>query len=110
MVIEKLFNRGVMTADSLHSNNTVKETENKTGIFNESNEEKEKSFRLMYSQELMSKKQQVYGTYRGFNELEDERQKVRHQMMRTPGRRGEIIKDEEINKEISRRYNENQME
>jgi hypothetical protein len=110
MVIEKLFNREVMTVDSLHSNNIVKETDHKTSIFSDSNEEKEKSFRLMYSQELMSKKQQVYGTYRGFNELEDERKKVRHQMMRTPGRRGEIIKDEEINKEISRRYNENQME
>jgi hypothetical protein len=110
MVIKKLFNRGVMTVDSLHSNNIVKETDNKTSIFSESNEEKEKSFRLMYSQELMTKKQQVYGTYRGFNELEDERKKVRQQIMRTPGRRGEIIKDEEINKEISRRYNENQME
>ena len=110
MVIEKLFNREVMTVDSLHSNNKVKETDNKTSIFSQSNEEKEKSFRLMYSQELMSKKQQVYGTYRGFNELEDERKKVRHQMMRTPGRRGEIIKDEEITKEISRRYNENQLE
>jgi hypothetical protein len=110
MVIEKLFNRGVMTVDSLHSNNIVQETDIKTSIFSESDEEKEKSFRLMYSQELMSKKQQVYGTYRGFNELEDERKKVRHQMMRTPGRRGEIIKDEEINKEISRRYNETQME
>ena len=110
MVIEKLFDRGVMTVDSLHSNNIVKETDNKTSILGESDEEKEKSFRLMYSQELMSKKQQVYGTYRGFNELEEERKKVRNQMMRTPGRRGEIIKDEEINKEISRRYNENQME
>ena len=110
MVIEKLFNREMMTVDSLHSSNIVKETDNKTSIFSESNEEKENSFRRMYSQELMSKKQQVYGTYRGFNELEDERKKVRHQMMRTPGRRGEIIKDEEINKEISRRYNENQLE
>ena len=49
MVIEKLFNRGMMTVDSLHSNNIVKETDNKTSIFSESNEEKEKSFRLMYS-------------------------------------------------------------
>lgn len=98
-----------MTVDSLHSNNIVKETDHKTSIFSESNEEKEKSFRLMNSQELMTKKQQVHGTYRGFNELEDERKKVRHQMI-TPGRRGEIIKDEEIKKEISRRYNENQME
>jgi hypothetical protein len=41
MVIEKLFNRGVMTVDPLHDNNIVKETDHKTSIFSESNEEKE---------------------------------------------------------------------
>jgi hypothetical protein len=70
--------------------------------------EEEKSFRERYSQELKGKKQQIYGKHQGYNELEDERKRVRQQMMRTPGRRGEIIKEEEINKEIGRRYTENQ--
>jgi hypothetical protein len=73
-------------------------------IINESDIEKEESFRQRYSQELKSKRQQIDGKDQGYNELEDERRKVRQQMMRTPGRRGEIIKEEEINKEIGRRY------
>jgi hypothetical protein len=36
--------------------------------------------------------------------LEDERKMVNQQVIRTPGRRGEIIKNEEIDKEFSRRY------
>ncbi len=73
----------------------------------ESNEEREKDFRERYSQELKNKKQQVNDKHRGYNELEDERKRVRQQMMRTPGRRGEIIKEEEIYKEFGRRYSEN---
>ncbi len=73
-------------------------------IVNDSDAEKEETFRKMYSQELKSKRQQIGGKDQGYNELEDERRKVRQQMMRTPGRRGEIIKEEEINKEIGRRY------
>ena len=73
-------------------------------IINESDVEKEESFRKRYSQELKSKRQQIGGKDQGYNELEDERRKVRQQMMRTPGRRGEIIKEEEINKEIVERY------
>lgn len=71
-------------------------------------DEGESSFRKRYAQELRNKKQQIDGSYQGHNELEDERKKVNQQMMRTPGRRGEIIKDEEISKEIIRRYKENQ--
>jgi len=37
-------------------------------------------------------------------ELEDERKKVKQQAMKTPGRRGEEIKHEEIDKEIVRRH------
>ena len=51
-------------------------------------------------------KQRIYDTYLGFNELEDERKMVNQQVIRTPGRRGEIIKNEEIDKEFSRRYDE----
>ena len=36
----------------------------------------------------------------GFNELDNERRSVLHLMMRTHGRRGEIIKEEEILKEF----------
>lgn len=57
--------------------------------------EQEKSFREQYSRELMKK---------GRNELEDERKKVNQQVMKTPGRRGEQIKHEEIDREIVRRY------
>jgi hypothetical protein len=64
----------------------------------------EASFRIRYANELMSKKQQIYDSDRGFNELDDERRSVKQQMMRTPGRRGEIIKEEEISKEFARRF------
>ncbi|HVX01530.1 MAG TPA: hypothetical protein VHA09_00075 [Nitrososphaera sp.] len=57
--------------------------------------EAEQLFRENYAQELRKKKQ---------SELEDERKKVNQQGMRTPGRRGEEIKHEEIDKEIVRRY------
>ncbi|WP_231129064.1 hypothetical protein [Candidatus Nitrosocosmicus hydrocola] len=64
----------------------------------------ESSFRIRYSNELRSKKQQIYDKDRGFNELDDEKRSVLQQMMRTPGRRGEIIKEEEISKEFARRF------
>jgi hypothetical protein len=73
-------------------------------VINESDLEKEESFRKRYSQELITKRQQIDDKDRGYNELEDERRKVRQQMMRTPGRRGEIIKEEELIKEIGKRY------
>lgn len=65
--------------------------------------EEEKYFRIRYSDELKKKKQDSSDT-----ELEDERNKVKQQGMRTPGRRGEQIKHEEIDKEIVRRYTSRQ--
>lgn len=61
--------------------------------------EEEKFFRDRYANELKKKKQD-----RITDELDEERRKVRQQGMKTPGRRGEQIKHEEIDKEISRRY------
>ena len=66
--------------------------------------EVEDDFRERYSIYLRTMKQRIYDTYLGFNELEDERKMVNQQVIRTPGRRGEIIKNEEIDKEFSRRY------
>jgi hypothetical protein len=66
----------------------------------------EDDFRERYSVYLKTMKQRIYDTYLGFNELEDERKMVNQQVIRTPGRRGEIIKNEEIDKEFSRRYDE----
>lgn len=56
----------------------------------------EKFFRENYAQELKGKKKDP--------ELDEERKKVKQQAMKTPGRRGEQIKHEEIDKEIVRRY------
>jgi len=61
--------------------------------------EEEKFFRDRYANELKKKKQDS-----SFDELDDERRKVKQQGMKTPGRRGEEIKHEEIDREISRRY------
>jgi glycine cleavage system protein P-like pyridoxal-binding family len=65
--------------------------------------EEEKYFRLRYSDELKKIKQDI-----GDTELEIERNKVKQQGMRTPGRRGEQIKHEEIDREIVRRYTSRQ--
>jgi hypothetical protein len=61
--------------------------------------EEEKFFRDRYANELKKKKQDGK-----LDELDDERRKVKQQGMKTPGRRGEQIKHEEIDREISRRY------
>jgi hypothetical protein len=63
----------------------------------------EASFRERYAQELRKKKQQGSYYYRGNDELANERREVTQQQMKTPGRRGEKIKQEEIDKEIVRR-------
>jgi hypothetical protein len=68
--------------------------------------EVEADFRERYSNYLRNMKQRIYDTYLGYNELEDERKFVNQQAMKTPGRMGEIIKGEEIDKELSRRYSE----
>jgi hypothetical protein len=65
--------------------------------------EQEKLFRERYSEELHKKKQQDTFHYRGNEELYEERVKVNQQQQKTPGRRGEKIKQEEIDKEIVRR-------
>lgn len=68
--------------------------------------EEEATFRENYSHHLRDKKHQIYGSRLGQDALEQERRQVNQQAMKTPGRRGEIIKNEEIDKEFSRRYTE----
>lgn len=63
----------------------------------------ERFFRERYAEELRKKKQQESGSYQGNDELAQERVEVKQQEMKTPGRRGEKIKHEEIDKEILRR-------
>jgi hypothetical protein len=65
--------------------------------------EEEASFRERYAQELQKKKQQAGNSYRGDDELADERRSVNQQGRKTPGRRGEKIKQEELDKEFVRR-------
>ena len=68
--------------------------------------EMEADFRERYSYYLRNMKQRIYDSYLGYNELEDERKFVVQQALKTPGRRGEMIKFEEIDKELTRRYSE----
>ena len=65
--------------------------------------DQEKSFRERYAEELRKKKQQDAYSYRENDELDEERVRVNQQVRKTPGRRGEKIKQEEIDKEIVRR-------
>jgi hypothetical protein len=65
--------------------------------------EEEKDFRERYAIELRKKRQCGLNNYYGIDELLEERKQVNQQQMKTPGRRGEAIKHEEINREISRR-------
>ena len=66
--------------------------------------QEEKIFRQRYAQELRKKKtQDSTSSHFGFDEISDELARVKHQAMITPGRRGEQIKHEEINREILRR-------
>jgi hypothetical protein len=68
-----------------------------------SNDTKEEAlFRERYAQELRKKKQQDQGSYRGVDELVNEKTEVNQQQMKTPGRRGEEIKQEELDKEFVR--------
>jgi hypothetical protein len=68
--------------------------------------EQEETFSKFYATELRKKKQQINDNDRGFCELDDERRQIFQQAIRTPGRRGEIIKKDEIDKEFARRYSE----
>ena len=66
--------------------------------------EEEKFFRERYAQELQKKKRRPgAGSYSQGDEMAEERRNVSHQQGKTPGRRGEQIKQEEIDKEIVRR-------
>ena len=66
--------------------------------------EEEKFFRERYAQELQKKKWQPgAGGYSRGDEMAEERRNVSYQQGKTPGRRGEQIKQEEIDKEIVRR-------
>jgi hypothetical protein len=62
--------------------------------------QEEASFRERYAKELRKKKQQNGHEYRGSDELADEKMEVNQQQMKTPGRRGEQIKQEELDKEF----------
>jgi hypothetical protein len=55
----------------------------------------EQTFRVLYAAELKKKHD---------NELQDERRRVNYQEGKTPGRRGEMIMQDEISKETIRRY------
>jgi hypothetical protein len=65
--------------------------------------EEERSFRERYAQELQKKKNQPGAGATQGDEMAQERKDVNHQQGKTPGRRGEEIKQEEIDKEIVRR-------
>ena len=65
--------------------------------------EEERSFRERYAQELQKKKNQPGAGASQGDEMAEERRNVNHQQGKTPGRRGEEIKQEEIDKEIVRR-------
>jgi hypothetical protein len=66
--------------------------------------EEEHFFRERYAHELKKKKKQPgAGSYSQGDEMAEERRKVGQQEGKTPGRRGEEIKQEEIDKEIVRR-------
>jgi hypothetical protein len=71
---------------------------------NDDDTEEERFFRERYAQELQRKKYQLgNGSYSQGDEMAEERRNVSHQQGKTPGRRGEEIKQEEIDKEIVRR-------
>ena len=66
--------------------------------------EEEQSFRERYAQELQKKRSQALAVdYSQGDEMSEERRKVSQQEGKTPGRRGEQIKQQEIDKEIVRR-------
>ena len=71
--------------------------------------QEEKMFRERYSVALQTMKDthSVNPNF-GCDELADERNRVKKQALMTPGRRGEQIKHEEIDKEILRRLDSGQ--
>jgi len=72
--------------------------------FESNDTQDEKDFRIRYSHELRKKRiSDSISSHFNVDELLDEQARVRHQALITPGRRGEQIKQEEINREILRR-------
>ncbi len=74
-----------------------------TQIDTSARDAEEKNFRERYTLELRKKRQCGLNNYYGVDELLEERKQVNQQQMKTPGRRGEVIKHEEISREMSRR-------
>jgi hypothetical protein len=72
-------------------------------MINDDDTKDEALFRKRYATELRKKKQRDSNTFRGDDELNDEKRRVNQQEMKTPGRRGEKIKQEELDREFSRR-------
>jgi hypothetical protein len=72
-------------------------------MVNDDDTKDEALFRERYATELRKKKQQDSNTFRGDDELNDEKRRINQQEMKTPGRRGEKIKQEELDREFSRR-------
>jgi hypothetical protein len=75
-----------------------------TQIDTSTEDPEERDFRVRYTHELKRKRQCGINNYYGVDELLEERKQVNQQQMKTPGRRGEVIKHEEISKEMSRRF------
>jgi hypothetical protein len=74
------------------------------GYMSNDDTDEERLFRERYAQELQKKMNQPDArSYSQDDEMAEERRKVSHQQGKTPGRRGEEIKQEEIDKEIVRR-------
>jgi hypothetical protein len=72
-------------------------------VATEEDSEEQRNFRYRYAQELVKKRQPGVDNYYGADELLEERKKVNQQQMKTPGRKGATIKQEEIDKEMVRR-------
>jgi hypothetical protein len=67
--------------------------------------QEEKAFRERYANALrLMKGREFINSHFGTDELIDELNRVKKQALMTPGRRGEQIKHEEIDKEICRRF------
>jgi hypothetical protein len=63
----------------------------------------EREFRELYATELRKKRvARSINPHFGIDELADELERVRHQQLVTPGRRGEQIKREELGEEYLR--------
>ena len=108
MMIEKCVDMGLDILESYDNVQIMQEIDIKLITFVESNEEKEKTSNKWYSQEAERKKQQICLKYDGYNESDDERDYVRQPIKQSAGCVKEVIKEEEIDAGIGRRYCESQ--